>query len=190
MNSRTEEVIKTMADEYNIDISNTVVKSNDETDEADYLVLNNKLYTVYKDSTSSPEEIASYIYADFISADEDKKIKEYLDGEDSWLLNCDKQEISEDVKDDNMLQEKYTTSQAKILDELSYLISTEYEAIKWYDEAVPMIQASGMDEDLISSTVLGIEEIRKDEEDHIAHLEHLMTQIKENKLIDGTNGDE
>lgn len=85
------------------------------------------------------------------------------------------------------LEQEYSTAQAKVLDELSYLLSTEYEAVKWYDESIPMIQASGLAEDLITSTVFGIEEIRKDEEDHIAHIERLVKQIKENMLIANTN---
>lgn len=95
-----------------------------------------------------------------------------------------------DSETNSELKTEFTTGQAKVLDELSYLLSTEYEAVKWYDEAIPMIQASGLDEEIIASTVLGIQEIRKDEEDHIAHLERLVKQIKENQLIADTNGEE
>lgn len=95
-----------------------------------------------------------------------------------------KEDFSGDPKD-----KEFSTDQAKLLDELTYLISTEYEAIKWYDEAIPKINASGIDPELAESTIQGIEEIRKDEEDHVAHLERLVKQIKLNKLIPGTNGD-
>lgn len=72
----------------------------------------------------------------------------------------------------------FTTEQVEVLDELSYLISTEYEAVKWYDESVGMIKRSGLSSDLIDSTIEGINQIRKDEEDHIHHLERLVDQIK------------
>lgn len=94
------------------------------------------------------------------------------------------QQVETELKD---LTNIYGTAQAKVLDELSYLTSTEYEAVTWYDEAIPKIQSSGLPQDIIISTIEGIEAIRKDEDDHIAHLERLIKQIKELKLIDGTN---
>ena len=73
----------------------------------------------------------------------------------------------------------YDTDQAKGLDELSYLLSTEYEAVKWYDEAVDKIKESGLNQNIIAEVLRGIEDIRKDEEDHIAHLEKLSNLVKE-----------
>ena len=73
----------------------------------------------------------------------------------------------------------YDTDQAKGLDELSYLLSTEYEAVKWYDEAVDKIKESGLNQNIIAEVLRGIGDIRKDEEDHIAHLEKLSNLVKE-----------
>lgn len=196
MNNITKKIMDLLKDDYNIDIEDVIIETDDDLD-VDYVIINDKIYTVDK-SIDNSEYVASYIANNISNVSEMESYAEKVS--DSWLndsYNNDSEDIEEDFditndsdSDSDDLEEKYTTSQAKILDELSYLISTEYEAIKWYDEAIPMIQSSGMDDDLIVSTILGIEEIRKDEEDHVAHLERLVKQIKKNSLIEGTNGDE
>lgn len=92
-------------------------------------------------------------------------------------LDQDAEELTEDVTVPNAAS--YDTDQAKGLDELSYLLSTEYEAVKWYDEAVDKIKESGLNQNIIAEVLRGIEDIRKDEEDHIAHLEKLSNLVKE-----------
>lgn len=198
MNEITKNLIDSIGNLYGNDISDEIEISS--IGDYDYLYIKDKMYLISKDSTydNDFDDMLSYIINDSGILDNEDFKKKYVENlSDSWLLNNEEvdenvnieDEFKEETEDKN-LKEEYTTSQAKILDELSYLISTEYEAIKWYDEAIPMIQTSGMEDDLIVSTILGIEEIRKDEEDHVAHLERLMKQIKENKLIEGTNGNE
>lgn len=85
----------------------------------------------------------------------------------------------EDLEDPSDLSEEYSTDQVKVLEKLSYLISTEYDAIKNYDEAVEEIVSSGASPELLQSVVQGIKEIRKDEEDHISKLEEMMARAAE-----------
>lgn len=86
--------------------------------------------------------------------------------------------ISHQVNPADVNKQQFSTDQASVLDELSYLLSTEYEAVKWYDKAIPEIKASGLDPELVAELVQGIKEIRKDEEDHIAHIERLTNLVK------------
>lgn len=86
--------------------------------------------------------------------------------------------VSHQVDPVDVDKQQFSTDQASVLDELSYLLSTEYEAVKWYDKAIPEIKASGLDPDVIAELVQGIKEIRKDEEDHIAHIERLTKLVK------------
>lgn len=86
--------------------------------------------------------------------------------------------VSHQVNPADVNKQQFSTDQASVLDELSYLLSTEYEAVKWYDKAIPEIKASGLDPELVAELVQGIKEIRKDEEDHIAHIERLTNLVK------------
>lgn len=86
--------------------------------------------------------------------------------------------IAHQVDPADVDKQEFSTDQASVLDELSYLLSTEYEAVKWYDKAIPEIKGSGLDPKIIAELVQGIKEIRKDEEDHIAHIERLTDLVK------------
>lgn len=69
-------------------------------------------------------------------------------------------------------------SQAKILDALTYLASTEYEAISQYVESAEKIKSAGFDSEITQQILEEIEAIRKDEEDHAIILEGLIDKAK------------
>ena len=92
-------------------------------------------------------------------------------------ISKSKKKVKEDFDLSTPAQD-FNPDQVKVLDELSYLLSTEYEAIEWYDEAIPEIQASGLDPKIIEDLIQGIRDIRKDESDHVAHIERLIKAVK------------
>lgn len=92
-------------------------------------------------------------------------------------------QLGESLKEDDEKDSKpqYTTDQAKMLDELAYLLSTEYGAIEWYDEAISKIKECGLSPEDEQALIQGVEEIRHDEEHHAFHLEKLAELVK-NKI--------
>ena len=130
--------------------------------------------------SGSPENIESFIrsykYRRFMGFTSDADVEDEVKYMKKNLKE-NKKVVKEDFSGDPDVQE-YTTNQAKVLDKLSYLLSTEYEAVKWYDEALPEIKASGLDPQATQKIIDGIKDIRKDEEDHIAHLEELEELVK------------
>ena len=114
--------------------------------------------------------------------DVDVKLPEDSEEDNHSIYDEEDEEIKDDVKFDSPTQHYVENEEKSVID---LLIDDEYEAIEGYDKAISEIAKMELSEAVKKGVIADLEEIRKDEFDHVEKLKRIKESIikKEEKVI-------
>ena len=104
--------------------------------------------------------------------------------EDNHSIYDEEDEVIIDSPTQNYVEEQKTEGEEKNV--IDFLIDDEYEAIEGYDKAISEIAKMELSEAIKKGVIADLEEIRKDEFDHVEKLKRIKSSIvkKEESAIE------